>query len=339
MVSDTCHLKNELTSDPDVSSRLADALNNSRLHFLSLTGNLQLGDGFLEYFLPFLHSRSLRELHINDIGLTPRSVSVIATWISCSAKDGQGACYLQTFKCSGNSLSVRGVWEVVRAIEMGNWALSKVELYANQLAGPRWSASANASLCSERETEVGCARELRKVVMRNDYWKRRTEKEALNLLRYARPLLMRSNPLTTLDPFHRNSPDPSLKLDTNSPFFALPNELKMQILALFAPSLSSAQRVRIYNYASDPATLPSLTPTLRRETIRGCLVDPSVFSATVGPGVLVSGCPEGKCMGANSSLVCRREEERYKFLEAVGCCSYEPELDRLGRTVDPSFSF
>ncbi|KAI6117303.1 hypothetical protein EDD16DRAFT_1693065 [Pisolithus croceorrhizus] len=333
---------NDFTPDPATLSCLANALNSARLRLLSLTGNSQLGDSFVERFLPLLRSRSLQELHINIIGLTPRSAPAIATWIT-GGRTGrsQGVCHLQTLKCSGNSLGVRGVSEVLRAIERGNWALTKVELYANRLpdtpflSSPSLPPSSSGSLppagsLGAPDTDDDWRdfeRALHRIMMRNQYWKRRVEKEALNLLKYARPLLMRSNSSLSSAlslPSHPSSSPPPTPTQ-GFPFFALPNELKLYILSLFAPSLSPIQRAHIYNYASDPVTLPALVPTLHRGFAEQCLVDPSSFGAIIGGSNIGSGCSSGKCMGPNS-LVCRREEERAKFLEAVGCTAYEPEL-------------
>ncbi|KAI6029829.1 hypothetical protein BKA83DRAFT_4223653 [Pisolithus microcarpus] len=339
---------NDFTPDPATLSCLANALNSSRLRLLSLTNNSRLGDSFVERFLPLLRSRSLQELHINIIGLTPRSAPAIASWITGSSTgSSQGVCHLQTLKCSGNSLGVKGVSKILRAIERGNWAITKVELYANRLPDtplllpPTSSLPAFTPSSSRSPSPAGsrvapdtddawkdCERALHRIMMRNQYWKRRVEKEALNLLKYARPLLMRSK--SSLDsapllPLHSSS-SPTSTPTEGFPFFALPNELKLYILSLFAPSLSPTQRVHIYNYASDPVTLPPLVPTLRRGFTKQCLVDPSSLGATVGGSNYGSGCPAGKCMGSNS-LVCRREEERAKFLEAVGCTAYEPELN------------
>lgn len=126
--------QNALLPDPAVFASLASAINDSRLRFLSLTSNNQLGDAFVEHFLPFLRSRHLHELHINAVGLTSRSAPAIGAWISGNLqRNSGGACYLQIFKSSGNSLGVNGVWEIVRAIERGNWGITRVEMYANQL--------------------------------------------------------------------------------------------------------------------------------------------------------------------------------------------------------------
>ncbi|KAH0826608.1 hypothetical protein J3R83DRAFT_4972 [Lanmaoa asiatica] len=270
---------NALLPDPAVFSSLASAINDSRLRFLSLTSNNQLGDAFVGQFLPFLRSRHLHELHINTIGLTARSAPVIGGWISGNPqRNSDGACYLQTFKSSGNSLGVNGFWEIVKAIERGNWGITRVEMYANQLVP--------SPTLPDTETEVAmkdAERALHRVLMRNSYWKRQTEKEALILLRYSRPLLMRrkSSPITVS--LTRPASPPVRTATSLFPFYALPNELKLCILGLLAPSLSSAQRMRICNYASDPSSLPCLLPPLRRDPGKGCLADPSsLLGSSVG---------------------------------------------------------
>lgn len=126
--------QNALLPDAAAFSSLASAINDSRLRFLSLTSNGKLSDAFVERFLPFLRSRYLHELHISGVGLTTRSAPTIGAWISGYPKrNSDGVCHLQVFKCSGNSLGVSGVWEIVRAIERGNWSITKAEMYANQL--------------------------------------------------------------------------------------------------------------------------------------------------------------------------------------------------------------
>lgn len=176
-------------------------------------------------------------------------------------------------------------------------------------------------------------RALHRVLVRNSYWKRQTEKEALILLRYSRPLLMRPESSSATTPPSRPTSPPLRTATSLFPFYALPNELKLYILGLLAPSLSSAQRMRIYHYASDASTLPCLLPPLRRDPGKGCLADPSsLLGSSVGFQVISPNgggqrCADGKCMGAGNSLLCRREEERNRFLEAMGCCAYEPERE------------
>ena len=242
--------------------------------------------------------------------------------------ENQGECYLHILKCSGNNLGVSGAWQIVRAIEKGNWVLSKVEMYANQLTDPQLQHTAGQSSSTEYpmrdqpspETEEAwkdCGRSLHRVIMRNHYWRRQTQKEACNLLRYARPLLLCSKSFSTSSASstrgpNANPPPPSTIL---FPFFALPNELKLHILSLFAPSLSSAQRIRVFKYASNPKTLPPLTLSFR-ETGKG------LFSSLETTHGLSS--PDEKYMTSGVGLT-RREQERAKFLEVVGCYSYEPE--------------
>lgn len=320
---------NTIGPDADVLAWFATTVNRSRLEFLSLTGNHKLGDAVVEIFLRHLRAPRLRELHVNAMGLTARCASGLAEWIS-SGHTG-GVYSLHTLKCSGNSLGIKGVWEVIRAIEMGNWSLMNVEVYANQLAGteiPNDNSHIQQSehlLSSEAEVSWKDAeRALHRVLhRRNAYWKRQVETEALSLLKYSRTLILRSKASLSSTNKH-----PTSDLASESfPFYDLPMELRLHILAVLAPSLSCAQRTRIYDYAANPSTLPLLLPRLRRDNGHACLADPSrALGASIGFTLHTSGgCAEGKCMGTGNSLVCRREAERTKFLEVVGCRAYEPE--------------
>ncbi|EGO03842.1 hypothetical protein SERLA73DRAFT_158311 [Serpula lacrymans var. lacrymans S7.3] len=319
---------NELTSDTETLTILANALNNSRVNLFSLTGNKDLGDMFIEQFLPLLHTPYLKELHLNTLRITQDSAPVIAEWITSRKAGGDRRCMLETFKCNGNSLGLKGVRQIVQAIEKGNWGLTKVEMYANQLGEleetdendivpetPMSNRSARID-AAWKETEVA----LRRVLLRNTHWKRQTEKEALSLLRYSRALLLRTK-----------TPQPTPRGPTPVSFQTLPMELQLHIIALFAPTLSAAQRSRVYNYAADVSTLPPLLPSLRRGTGKSCLADPTSFlGVDVGFEVLGGGsgrCAEGKCMGVGNSLLCRREEERVKWLEVVGCSTYDPDTE------------
>lgn len=320
---------NTIGPDTDVLAWFATTVNHSRLEFLSLTGNYKLGDAVVETFFRHLRAPYLRELHINAMGLTARCAPGLAEWIS-SGHTG-GACSLHTLKCSGNNLGIKGVWEVIHAIEKGNWSLMNVEVYANQLAGTEIpndnSPIQQSGHLSSSETEVSwkdAERALHRVLhRRNAYWKRQVEMEALNLLKYSRTVFLRSKAsLSFADQHSMNN-----LASESFPFHNLPMELRLHILAVLAPSLSCAQRTRIYDYAADPSTLPPLLPRLQRDIGHGCIADPSrALGASVGFTLHNSGgCAEGKCMGTGNSLVCRRDAERTRFLEAVGCCAYEPE--------------
>ncbi|OAX42638.1 hypothetical protein K503DRAFT_327579 [Rhizopogon vinicolor AM-OR11-026] len=124
-----------LGPDHDALASFATKINQSRLEFLSLSGN-PLGDAGIETLFRHLRTSHLQELHINTMGLTAGSASGLAEWIS-SRRSGHsdGVHSLHTLKCNGNSLGMNGVWKVIHAIQMGNRSLVKVELYANQTAG------------------------------------------------------------------------------------------------------------------------------------------------------------------------------------------------------------
>ncbi|KAG2361856.1 hypothetical protein BDR07DRAFT_1609892 [Suillus spraguei] len=320
---------NTIEPDTDVLAWFATSVNRSRLEFLSLTGNHKLGDAVVEIFFRHLRAPYLRELHINTMGITARCASALAKWIS-SGHTG-GAYSLHTLKCNGNNLGIKGVCEVIHAIETGNWSLMNVEVYANQIAGidfPNDNSPIQQSgplpSYELQESWKDAEHALRRVLhRRNAYWRRQVELEALSLLKYSRTLILRSKASLSSANEH-----PMSDLTSKSfPFYNLPMELRLYILAVLTPSLSCAQRTRIYDYAADFSSLPQLLPRLRRDIGHGCVADPSrALGASVGFTLYSSGgCAEGKCMGTGNSLVCRRDAERTKFLEAVGCRAYEPE--------------
>lgn len=261
--------------------------------------------------------------------LTARSASVFAEWISDRRSGHSGGVRsLRTLKCNGNNLGINGVWKIIHAIRTSNWSLVNVELYANHIPGPgipnhNSPFQQTAHLPETEESWRDAERALRSVLQRNSHLKRQTEKEALNLLKYSRILIFRSR--ASLLPADKQTSSHSAS--KSFPFHSLPMELQLQILAVLAPSLSGAQRSRIYEYAADSLTLPPLLPFLRRDISNVCVVDPSQpLGVNVGFALRTSGgCAVGECLGTSNSLVCRREAERATFVAAVGCCTYEPE--------------
>jgi hypothetical protein len=101
---------------------------------------------------------------------------------------------------------------------------------------------------------------LQRVLWRNKLLMDATKREAIDLLRYSRAMLLHGkkceeSPTSTLCWPH----------GTNSkvfPFQNLPTEIQLSILSLLAPALSPTQRIRIFAYASTLDTLPRLAPSL-----------------------------------------------------------------------------
>lgn len=204
---------------------------------------------------------------------------------------------------------------------------------------------------------------LRLIRARNEYLRSETHSQARELLRYARTLFLRSSSYHDQEdsPKAPNQPLPeSSSSDYQAtqepeksafPFTQLPPELHLQILAHLAPILSPSQRTRVLTYASDPSTLPALLPPLKRadSSSGSCLPDPSkapsvplprrsvpspnsslpVPFAIGGPGLRLGGraddCSAGTCMGSINALSCKSDKERIKWLEEVGCSTYDPE--------------
>ncbi|KAF9459681.1 hypothetical protein BDZ94DRAFT_1171238 [Collybia nuda] len=360
---------NNFAGKPDTLATFIDAVNSSRLQSLSLANNLNLSDNFVKILLPGLTSPHLRELYLSALGLSPISIPYITAYLSTPSRCSN----LHTFKCNANTLGARGVNAIIEAIENRNYMLQTVELYSNQLSSLDL-ASLSETDNEERDPNAWRSSDLhlRRVLDRNKYLKRETEEGALRLLKYARPLLLRCPPetsLSTLDvvpcssscvcipPSHSPSEalESSLKTSTPSQYAALPTEIQHHILSFFAPTLSPAQRVRIYRYASDPNTLPQLLPCLPTRTAHPnfkpsssklspntppgntfCVPDPStlafdpgqnkkVWSFSDGGVGLGGGCAAGKCMGSHNSVLCHREQDRMRWLEVVGCTAYDAE--------------
>ncbi|KAJ6569694.1 hypothetical protein B0H10DRAFT_1880203 [Mycena sp. CBHHK59/15] len=327
---------NRFTGDAETFASFTTALNSSRLEVLSLKTNRNLSDPFLKVFLPFLDAPHLREVHLSAIGLTSRSAPHLVAYLSSPR------CRLHTLKCDGNTLGFRTVKFIVRAIERHNFSLLTVELYSNHLVGSVSSDNTSedddedggpASLDAWKATDA----QIRRVLLRNAHLKRETEREALQLLRYARPLLL----ARSAQPSSACADSCSCIESTGSTtpehphavfaFRHLPTELQLYIISSLAPTLSPAQRIRIYNYASSPTTLPRVGLCLPGSSTRAlCVLDP----ASMPFGKASVGCAEGKCAGSVNSVVCHREQQRAEWLAEAGCSAYdphrEPEEDAVG---------
>ncbi|KAJ6498113.1 hypothetical protein C8R47DRAFT_1009973 [Mycena vitilis] len=329
-------LQNNLfTGDATTFAALTAAINTSHLDLLSLTTNRHLSDSFVQVFLPFLDSPRLREVHLSAIGLTPQAAPHISEYISSPR------CRLHTLKCNGNSLGFRAVKSIIRDIERHNFSLLTIELYSNQLVG----ASVGSDNTSEEDDDDGpasadawkaCEAQIRRVLLRNAHLKRETEKEALQLLRYARPLLLSSSGRALSTRCSDCScvevpaavPQESASTSHCFPFRALPTELQLYVMSFLAPTLSPAQRIRIYNYASSTATLPRAGLCLpgfpgRVSSSSSCVLDP----ASMPFGMSSGGCAGGKCAGSLNSVVCHKEQQRTEWLAAVGCSAYDSHRD------------
>ncbi|KAI8972872.1 RNI-like protein [Trametes punicea] len=352
---------NAFSGDPSVAVVFALAINSSRLETLSLASNPHLTDHFVAHFLPVLDAPYFREIHLSVCGLSHEAAPHLVRYLTSQR------CQLHVLKLNGNQLRVRGVASIVRAIHRANYTLLRMELYATGLS----TQPDDSELSSEEEDSQArfvkwqdVENDLKRSLTRNLTLKHLVEKEALALLRYSRVLLLRpkardASPLPPVvnpcsescscvqlsanslfssigQPYPLSTPPSSL--GSQFPFVRLPTELQLHILSYLAPTLSNAQRLRIFTYASSPSTLPTLLPCL---TSGGCIPDPASPQFTIGGpaaggfglstgitlrkrgGGSVSACASGKCMGAGNSVLCRREAERSQWLASVRCTAFE----------------
>lgn len=357
-----------------------------------------LGDTFLVHFLPYLDCSHLREMHLSVLGLTRLSGPHIVEYISSprchlhTLKANGNRLGLRAVRSIVRAVHRRNF--TLHKLELYTNALG--DSTANG-SGADEDTNASASVTEEEGEGSGfatgrstmeiwqaCENELKKVLLRNEQLKKATEREALALLRTARTVLLRSKgsaapspstycsdncacsetvaillPISPTTLFSSIGQPISVQPAGTFPFTRLPTEIQLHILSFLAPILSSAQRIRIYQYASSPTTLPPLLPSLTGRG--GCIPDPSSLpfgigapgtvggiggvggcgglafgagmkmrkragnSASVGSGVSL--CANGKCMGAGSAMVCAREEERTRWLASVKCNAFELEED------------
>lgn len=289
--------QNLFSGNPDVAIVFALAINASHLETFSLATNPQLSDTFVAHFLRMLDSPYLHEVHLSLAGLTHESVPHIVEYITSPR------CQIHTFKANGNQFGIRAVRSIIRAAQRANYTLLRLELSATGLND---SADNSDESSSEDVGETkgsirgweDSEKEIKRIITRNSTLKFQVEKEALNLLRYARPLLMRGRnrdggaKLPVVSPCSESCSCAAsansllssigqtyhLSVSSTSPrlaelFSKLPTELQLHILSFLAPTLSNAQRIRIATYASSPATLPALLPCLSGGG--GCIPDPA----------------------------------------------------------------
>jgi len=286
---------NHFSGDANVVASFVDALNISRLELLALSNTRP---DFVSSLFQQLDAPFLRELHCSMCDLQRVHAPALASYITSPR------CRLNAFKANANSIGLRAVCDLVVGIERANFSLVSLDLYMN---GSAEDDTPEDILAKEDTFKL-----LKTLLTRNALLKSATETEALALLHSSRSLLLSS----------WKSRDTHSSSDPRLTFGDLPTEIQLHILSFLAPTLSPQQRIRIYNYASDPATLPELLPTLGQP----CLPDPMNLQFASAQG-----CSDGTCMGSTSSVWCSRGEERSAWLAFVGCDRYEPDSIDLGR--------
>jgi len=148
---------------------------------------------------------------------------------------------------------------------------------------------------SESSSSDGFEEDLLCALSRNELLQRQTQAAAFRLLQYSRALLLKPRRMNGGEacrpPFHIQS---------------LPTELQLHILSLTVDTLSTNQRIRIFQFASDSTTLPAILPDLRRKQSEG-MPETSLLEKSSAPFTLSS-----------------RDANRVRWLRAVGCDLYEP---------------
>jgi hypothetical protein len=262
-------LKPILQGDHPTMLRFVLAVNRSNLHKLSLTCNKSLADAITTTFLPNLSCPNLTELHLSVCSLGPSATPALLSYLTSPR-----SYRLFNLKLSGNPLGLPSVTPIVQELERGNWSLGWVEMHACCFNGAGQLDQGWAK----------CEEQLRyNVLQRNQYLGRKSAAEAILLLPHARPALVA---------YGRQGTGARPRL---------PPELVIFILSFLAPTLSSAQHIRVCTFAASPSTLPRLGLTL--------------------PSPLPD-LPSSRPKGGSQSF-----DERIKWLQKVGCDRFEPSVE------------
>jgi hypothetical protein len=147
---------------------------------------------------------------------------------------------------------------------------------------------------SEDDAPINRLQDLQYALARNQLLQGQTHAAAFRLLRYSRTLLLKpraGGEQTGRLQFHIQS---------------LPAELQLHILSLTVDALSTNQRIRIFQFASDPATLPAILPDLLQRQSEA-VPETSLLEKSSAPFTLSA-----------------RSVNRTQWLRAVGCDLYEP---------------
>ncbi|KAG8907645.1 hypothetical protein FRB99_003107 [Tulasnella sp. 403] len=226
------NLQNNLVNPSLVlTCRFTAAVNNSRLRRLSLDSNKRLSDTFLFRFLPNLTTTHLHDLSLNDIGLTSFSTAHIVNFLStdgpASSKarklfagqpsNGPSVTRLRVLHLAGNALTQSCLIKIVDTLQTSNFSIRNLDVTSTH------TNDLNRKIAGIRSRNVRL--------------------ELVTKLQ-ARRLLIPSRVLLREPRGHGGSALPS-------PWYHLPTELRLYILSLVSPRLSTRQQFQIWRYATD----------------------------------------------------------------------------------------
>ena len=289
----TLNPQNDFVGESDIIGSFAEALNSSSLRILSLSSCDGLSDAFAERFFPRLDSPHLANLQLSTTNLSRAAVPHIVEYLSSPR------CRpLATLKLNGNNFGTRGASKIVRWIKRANFNIVNLEMYGARTFQGGQDVSSEGDSSDSTDSSDDAATRFEEVLLyaltRNGFLQRHTHAAAFRLLQYSRTLLLKPREASEHEairtPFHIQS---------------LPSELQLHILSLTVDTLSAKQRIRIFQFASDPNTLPEILPDLRRRQSEG-IPGPSLLKKSSTPFTLTP-----------------RDANRTQWLRAVGCDLYE----------------
>jgi len=348
--SNSMFSQNNIRGTKQLAKSFMSALSKTSMTRLNISTN-RLSSSFRDTLISLLPSLPhLRYLFLTMTGLTPANGRALAAYI------GGAHCKLVQLNANANQMKRRGVKAIIAATR-SCWTLETLELYANDFTSgdePDESSTSDdddididpfpvvdlrhfavdnvvdsGSRCGIKEFEST----LRYTLTRNIVMKGQVKAQALDLLRYSRVMLQHAS-TSSSELSQAKSPvrTDSLPSETEATTFrSLPNEVQLRVLSHLAPSLSSPQRIRVFEYAVNRDTLPALVLQLSRRklsSLKPQQPDHSLSNAGKKVGQLR---PSRSYTGSSSPTASmndiighRIQIERRKYWERVGCDAYDP---------------
>jgi len=258
---------------------VVERLNASLLVKMSLSSNPLDNDAVIRFF-ETLNAPKLRELHMSTCGLLPTVVPAICDFIRSPRSQRMGILEL-----NANALSRGGVTAILDAIEVGNFTISRIGLFANNSAPARlanedqgagyfgdegddgddlaWESDETMSREDPRSMFHQIERRVPALQKRNGKLMMRVRNAAARAIAPLRMILHARAP-TELETAARVLEDTTVSDSPTAPHFPL-LDLPVEVQLLVARhcsgdayAMSDAQWARVLKHASDRATLARL---------------------------------------------------------------------------------
>lgn len=266
----------------DVVDAVVERLNSSHLQKLSLSSNPLHAPAVVTFF-EGLNAPKLSELHISACSLPASCVASISDFIRSPRSQTMGLLEL-----NGNTLSRLGVTAILDALEIGNFSISRIGLFANNSAPARsyspdqgagyfgdedaesvWESDESMSRDDPRSMANQIERRVPALQKRNGRLTLRVRSAAARCIAPTR-IILHARPPTAVETAARVIEDTRINGSAPAaqfPLLEFPVEVQILIARHCsgdADALSEAQWVRLRSHAADRDTLSRLAARTRK---------------------------------------------------------------------------